>query len=353
MSDGLVGFARSGVTVTANVARALFEYAAARGHDPIALSARFGFELDALRPLDARISVEAAQRLWDELPGLLDDDDLGIHLAEHLAPQGSLLPVLVLSSASTLGEGIERGMAFQRALAEGSAWRRRARGADRVEYHYEFCSEVAAAPRHALEFGIALLILVARRVVHPAVAPAELRFRHAAPRSLGVHLRLFGCPLRYAQPRDEIHLDARTLALPVHTANASVLEHLEAHGRTQLRALAPSDSFVDRVRAALDATLDRGAPLDAVCTALRCSPRTLQRRLRDEGTTLHALLDRERYARACELLDLPAVGVKSVAAALGFSEQASFHRAFVRWSGVTPGRWRAQRAEKKRSSARV
>lgn len=340
MPDAPSSSPRSAATVTGNVARALFDFAATRGHDPAELARRFDLAPDALRDLDARIPVETAQRLWAELPGLLDDDDLGIHLAQHLAPQGALLPVLLLASASTLGEGIDRGMEFQRALAEGSAWRRDGDRSDRTVWVYEFADPVAAAPRHALEFGIALMVLVTRRVVHADLAPAELRFRHPPPRAPREHEALFRCALRYEQARDEIHMFTDSLALPVKTANPSLVEHLEAHGRTQLKALAPSDALADRVHRAMLDALSAPAPLAAVARALRCSPRTLQRRLREEGTTFHALLDRARYARACELLRAPEACVKRVAAELGFSEQASFHRAFVRWSGETPGRWR-------------
>lgn len=340
MPDAQSPSLRSAATVTGNVARALFEFAATRGHDPVALARRFDLAPDALRDLDARISVETAQRLWAELPALLDDDDLGIHLAQHLAPQGALLPVLLLASASTLGEGIDRGMEFQRALAEGSSWRRAGDRAGRAIWVYDFVDPVAAAPRHALEFGIALMVLVTRRVVRRDLAPAELRFRHPPPRDPREHHALFRCALRYGQARDEIHMFTESLALPVQTANPSLLEHLEAHGRTQLKALAPSDGLSDRVQRALFDALADPAPLAAVAQALRCSPRTLQRRLRDEGTTFQALHDRARYARACELLRAPEACVKRIAADLGFSEQASFHRAFVRWSGETPGRWR-------------
>ena len=110
-----------GATVTGNVFRALLEYASTRGHDPAHLAAHFGLSWDALQDLSARVPVATAQRLWAELPVLLDDDDLGVHLAEFLAPQGGLLPMLVLTTASTVGEGITRAMELQRMLAAGGA----------------------------------------------------------------------------------------------------------------------------------------------------------------------------------------------------------------------------------------
>lgn len=334
----------SHATVTANVARALFDFAATRGHDAAALARRFGLDPARLAHLDARITVHVAQRLWAELPAILDDDDLGIHLAEHLAPQGALLPVLILSTAATLGEGLLRGMELQRVLGEGSTWRPAPAPAGRVIYAYDFVDPVAAAPRQALEFGLALMILVARRVVDEDLAYAGLRFRHGAPRNAARHAALFGCAPEYGYARDEIHLHAGDLGRPVRTANPALLEHLLAHGRTQVSALPTTDALADRARHAVRRDLARGPTLESVAASLGQSPRTLQRRLRDAGTSVQTLLDEARRARAMELVGDPAQELKAVAAALGFSEQAAFHRAFVRWTGVAPGRWRAARS---------
>jgi AraC-like DNA-binding protein len=49
-----------------------------------------------------------------------------------------------------------------------------------------------------------------------------------------------------------------------------------------------------------------------------------------------------RYQRAQEMLGDLSRGLKDIAATLGFSEPAAFHRAFVRWSGRSPGQWRAE-----------
>ncbi len=341
MSRARTESSRNTATVTAAVAHALFEYARTKGHDPDALAARFGLALDQIRAIDARISAAVAQQLWAELPAILGDDNLGLHLGLHLAPMGGLLPVLVMTSATTLGEGLARGLEFQRVLGEGSEWVWRS-GDDGVErIHYEFSDPVSAAPRHALEFGFALLVLAARRVVAEHVAPVEMRFRHERPREHREQEQVFRCPIHYSQPRDEVHLSRELLALPVTTANPMLLSHLEVSGRKLMSECAPSDTFAGRVERVLRERLPREPSLEEVSDTMGCAARTLQRRLRDEGTSVHALFERVRFERACELLRDRSRGVRAVAIELGFSEQAAFHRAFVRWSGMSPGQWRA------------
>ena len=82
--------------------------------------------------------------------------------------------------------------------------------------------------------------------------------------------------------------------------------------------------------------------LAAISARLRVSPRTLQRRLGDEGTSLHAEVDQARRERAAGLLDGGAA-IAEIVWLLGYSEPSAFHRAFKRWTGRTPEAWRADR----------
>ena len=61
------------------------------------------------------------------------------------------------------------------------------------------------------------------------------------------------------------------------------------------------------------------------------------------GVTFSGLADEARFEAAQSLL-LKDKRIAEVAAVLGFAEQSAFTRAFMRWSGTTPGRWRLQRA---------
>jgi AraC-like DNA-binding protein len=79
------------------------------------------------------------------------------------------------------------------------------------------------------------------------------------------------------------------------------------------------------------------------------SARTLQRRLDDEGTRYSALVEREREAMACTLLDDPTITLAVVAERVGFGDLASFGRAFKRWTGTTPGAWRRMRRDRGRT----
>ncbi len=65
-------------------------------------------------------------------------------------------------------------------------------------------------------------------------------------------------------------------------------------------------------------------------------PRTLQRRVREEGTTFEAIKDGVRRGLAQRYLSQPDLPLTQITALLGYSEQSAFGRSCRRWFGVTP-----------------
>jgi AraC-like DNA-binding protein len=70
-------------------------------------------------------------------------------------------------------------------------------------------------------------------------------------------------------------------------------------------------------------------------------PRTLQRRLREEGTTFEAIKDEARQDLAQRYLAQPDVPLTQITALLGYSEQSALGRSCRRWFGATPREMRA------------
>ena len=82
--------------------------------------------------------------------------------------------------------------------------------------------------------------------------------------------------------------------------------------------------------------------LEAVARHLHVSPQTLRRHLREEGTSFQALKDELRRDIAIYHLGRADLSLQAIAEQLGFSEPSAFHRAFKKWTGLTPGAYRAQ-----------
>ena len=82
--------------------------------------------------------------------------------------------------------------------------------------------------------------------------------------------------------------------------------------------------------------------VEHVAKRLAVSPRTLQRRLKEEGTSFKGVVSATRENLARHYLSRTQLTATEIAFLLGFEEPTSFFRAFQRWTGTTPERLRKQ-----------
>jgi len=107
------------------------------------------------------------------------------------------------------------------------------------------------------------------------------------------------------------------------------------------------ENFLERVRVAIQQKLTGQRPaIEDIADALHVSPRTLQRRLQDEGSSFQRVLEEARHHLARHYLNNSVLELNEAAYLLGYEDSNSFVRAFRTWEGIPPARWRErQRAE--------
>ncbi|MEP6504401.1 MAG: AraC family transcriptional regulator ligand-binding domain-containing protein [Betaproteobacteria bacterium] len=146
--------------------------------------------------------------------------------------------------------------------------------------------------------------------------------------------------LRVEQPAFAFHFDRRDLALPCIGADARA--HASAcRERDEALADVSGATMAQRVAGLLASVADGVEPGTyprMADIAARCgiSPRTLIRRLHEDGATFQALLDDARKRRALWMLLHTAEPVEEIAARLGYLDTSNFSRTVRRWFGATP-----------------
>jgi AraC-like DNA-binding protein len=330
-------------TLSVLAVRAIAMGAAVRGLAPAELCARFDLDPALLADVDGRVSVPLIVRLWSEVPPLVGDDYFGLHLAELMAAAPQSLGGRMISASPTLGDGIRRILRFERVFHDVRTSELTLDGDAAIIRHDARGS--IPVPRHALEFGWAWLVLLARRVTGAPIASVRIDFSHPSPARSDEHLRIFGVRPGFGAAVSELVLARRDLERPSLVADAALLEILDSHAQGLLSRLPTAPDLVANLRIAAERALARGELTVAkVARQLGVSPRTLQRRLADEhGTSFQAVVDALRAELARQWLDKSELSVAEVAFALGFADQSAFHRAFVRWTGSTPGQYRRAR----------
>lgn len=138
----------------------------------------------------------------------------------------------------------------------------------------------------------------------------------------------------------EATLDAGLLDLPVRRDDSDLSAFLVGAPGKITMLYRRDRELAGSLRAILAAALPRAVGLDEASRGLHLSPRTLHRRLQDEGTSFRAVKDALRRDLAMARLAKPGESVASVASELGYSEPSAFFRAFQGWTGEAPSAWR-------------
>jgi AraC-like DNA-binding protein len=116
----------------------------------------------------------------------------------------------------------------------------------------------------------------------------------------------------------------------------------EKHARALLRITPVGDTYTTRVRRVLLEHLrDETPDIEAVADKLALSVRSLQMRLKDEGTSYQKILNGVRKNLAIACLQEPKVSMGEISQLLGFSEISVFSRTFKKWTGKSPSEYQA------------
>jgi AraC-like DNA-binding protein len=287
--------------------------------------------------------------MWDEIPRLVGDELFGLRLGENANPGALPLFAYLMRSSSTLGDGLQVALRYQRVLQTLN--RTNLVVADDVARLVVDVRPQHVEPlRHAISFAMAYFVSMARSLTRAAVTPRAVHVAHAPPEQAEAHAayrRVFGVDVRFGEPPTEVLFERALLAHPIPRAESGLGEILERHAAALLAHLPDDPSLAARVRATLVGRLRSGEiDIDPVAATLRMSARTLQRRLRDESTSFSAIVDDVRRELSLRYVADPALSLSGIALLLGFADQTTFHRAFVRWTGRAPGAYRRDGARR-------
>ncbi|MCG2579831.1 MAG: AraC family transcriptional regulator [Marinobacter sp.] len=147
---------------------------------------------------------------------------------------------------------------------------------------------------------------------------------------------------RFNMPRAGVVLggDRSWLDQPLPTANPEGLAQALAQCERE-SALTETDNDIARqVRAHLVLGQNGYPSPEQLAENLCLTPRTLRRRLHEQGLSYKQLLDDVRRRDSCQLLASSELEIQSISEVLGFADPANFTRAFKNWTGVAPREWR-------------
>lgn len=307
-----------------------------RGYDvdPLPLMEEAGMDSKILNIPDARYPVATVRRFWTLIIKATGDNLIGLRVGQEI--QASTLHGLGLSmmSSSSLSELLMLFVRYGKVISTTMqmSLEHNRQGTTLVLKTIEGSEPMCAARLAAIAF----IFRQACSLSQHEVIPEKVSLTFADPEGQARLNRYFHTDVELGAAQDAICFRYADTIEPYAGANPQLVLHNETLINQYLCQLSRSD-FSSQVLSRIHANLSRGEPkLADIATLLNITPRTLQRRLEEEGHTFNELLDNERKHLAHDLLAHSDRTITEISFLLGFSDPSNFSRASRRWFDCSP-----------------
>lgn len=309
------------------------------GHDANELFEEAGLDPMKLHDPRARYPDPAVDRMLELAIARVNEPCFGLRMASFFHPTTLNALGYAWMASATLRDGLHRLARYFRLVTQtdevvlvesGEGTRMVIRN---TEVGYRAVDEV-------YDTFLTVLVEMCRTVCGHKFDPRRVTFQRGEPACVSEFYGEFRCPIEFNAGEDAIFFDKADLDVPLPTAN---VELARANERIIAEYIADIDQTTVsmRVKTKLIEQLPSGETTEeTVARATNLSPRTLQRRLKDEGTSYKQLLEETRRELAEQYVRDSGMPIKEITFLLGFSEPANFSRAFKRWTGVSPSSFR-------------
>ncbi|WP_299788440.1 AraC family transcriptional regulator [uncultured Shewanella sp.] len=172
-------------------------------------------------------------------------------------------------------------------------------------------------------------------------AVAKVCFEFPAPDYADKYDDFFGCEVLFGQPDNFLVMKAEALDWPCLNRSGPTFELLRRGADEDLEKVRLGLSFSEKVSRAIGPLLDGTTPtLEQVSEQLNMAPWTVRRKLVEEGGSFQKTLNETRRDLSISYVRDTALTLGEIAYLLGFGSPTAFQRAFKRWTGEAPGRFR-------------
>jgi len=308
------------------------------GCEPEPVLKRAGFSPDALAHPERRVSYLMASRLLADCVEVTGCEHFGLLLGRRAGPSHLGLAGFLVRAASTVRQALEALVGNLDLHDDG--------GNSTLDCDGEFCQlsyriiqPGAAAVEQIYDLCAVEMCNIMRSLCGEKWNASGVLLPRRQPRDPTPYTRFFRTVVFYDADTCSVLFPSHVLDTESPTADELLFAHLDEEARFLHQAR--QQNIVD----SLPAVMQRGLLLNRftardIAEAFGMHERTLHRRLQSAGTSFRRELDSVREFLSTQLLESTNLPVCDVATSIGYADSSTFIRAFRRWTGHNPSKWR-------------
>lgn len=286
--------------------------------------------------------------LFNAAYDIVDDPAFGLYLGESIQYHSLDLVGQLIATSKDLQEALDELFTFKNLIAPFTEFSLDLEGESAI---FIFTIDELAVRENFVaqqDFVASTMFTLANSLTGGKLDAKRIRFSHGKTEYSDEYERIFQLPVEFGYYRNEFHFDKALLAEPLLTSYPEYHLQVQNLAQKRLESLEGQQSLGAKVVDYLTQSLGVGpAQLEDVAEHFNMTPRTLQRKLKQEQFSFAGLRDHCRHERALRQLADPQIDIESIAEHLGFSDTSNFYHAFKRWEGASPGAYRKDVMAKK------
>lgn len=288
-----------------------------------------------------RIPLYRAFKLLKVLEEKSLNPHVGLHLGQQVRAKSFQILGYACMSSHNVGEAIDRLIRFEKLVWDI--------GASHLVHEGELVRLVwkpkgipqSLVPKEVIEMAISGWVNFGYWITGNQHTPISVHFTHNPPPDLTPYESAFQAPLIFNASFNGLTLTPAQLEIPVIEADPGLKEMMDVQGDRLLKKYRSEINIVNETRAIIyQNKLWDNPDIKVVASALNMSSASFKRHITEAGFNFKSIVDDVRKDLALIYFENTDLSLIDIAFVLGFSEQSAFNRAFKRWTGKSPGRYR-------------
>lgn len=287
-----------------------------------------------------RVSLDVLNNTWQNAEAITQDAIIGLHVGEKIHPNDYGLLGQIMMNCGNLAEALESILSVEfiiNNLFSSTVFTEGDIAINRIH-----CEQYEAESiRHIIEQDISALINIGMFVMNKEYSddnrPIEIHFRHKPAASIKEYERILKTHVLFEQQYNQAIFPTSILSMPTYNPNKRIARILNEELQLLLSEVEHQDTVTLRLwRFFRHKENNLHLDIETIAKEFNTTPRTLQRRLQQEGTNFQDQLKLFRTQQAKDLLDNKTMSISEIAFKMGFNDNSAFHKAFKRWTELTP-----------------
>ena len=287
-----------------------------------------------------RVPLATLNEAWQSAEQITQDPIIGLRVGEKIHPNDYGRLGQIMMNCNNLAEALEKILSVEfvinnifasEVIIENDC------AVNRIHsQQYE-----AENIRHIIEQDISALINIGLFVMNKEYGdhnrPIEIHFRHKPAANVEEYERILKTKVLFEQEHNQAIFPLAILEAPIYNPNPRIAELLNIELQQLFHEVENQDALTLRLWRFFQ-TQDSNftADIESIAQQFNITPRTLQRRLQQEGTSFQDELKHFRTQQAKQLLGNKQLTICEIAFQMGFNDNSAFHKAFKRWTDMTP-----------------